>query len=180
MFEIIHYDIERYLHIEYNKSSFIKRYIYLLFRQDLWAVIIFRFGKWVNYKCQIPLFCYFLKILYFFMRKFSEIILTIGIWPDSDIGPGLTLHYGGIYIKAKIGKDCFVSQQVTIGHIGGGKGGGVPTIGNNVYIGAGAKIMGDIKIGDNVRIGANAVVIKDVPTNSIAVGVPAHVKKLLK
>lgn len=74
--------------------------------------------------------------------------------------------------NAKIGKNCVIFQQVTIGSVtlSDAKSAGAPTIGDNVYIGAGAKIVGNVRVGDNVRIGANAVVYKDVPANSIVVG----------
>ncbi|BAN22740.1 serine acetyltransferase [Caballeronia insecticola] len=73
---------------------------------------------------------------------------------------------------AKVGRNCVIFQQVTIGSITlpDSAGAGAPTIGDNVYIGAGAKIVGNVVVGDNVRIGANAVVYKDVPSNSVVVG----------
>jgi len=88
--------------------------------------------------------------------------------------PDLPHHLNGIIISyyAKIGKNCTILQQVTIAQDQEGK---AATIGDNVVIGAGAKILGGVTIGDNVRIGANAVVTKDIPSNSIAVGVPAKV-----
>lgn len=175
MFENVIEDINRYSTIEHHGSGKIKQFIYLFFRQDLWAVIIFRFGRWVTYDFHVPIITQVLKVVYFFLRKMSEILLGVGIWPESEIGPGLVVHYGGVYIKARMGRNCFISQQVIIGHIGGGKGGGVPILGDNVYVGAGAKILGEITIGSNSRIGANAVVIKDVPDNSVAVGIPAKV-----
>src|SRR5699024_11656176 len=85
----------------------------------------------------------------------------------------------GIFISqgAKIGKDAVIFQQVTIGSntLKGSKSYGAPVIGDNCYIGAGAKIIGGIKIGDNVRIGANAVVVKDVPDNAVVVNQPGRV-----
>lgn len=75
--------------------------------------------------------------------------------------------------KAKIGKNCTIHQQVTIGEARGG----APVIGDNVFIGAGAKIMGKITIGDHVKIGANAVIVRDVPSNCTVVGVPGVVVK---
>ena len=126
--------------------------------------------------CKTPILKQLLSFLYFFIRKVSEIISNVGIWPESNIGPGLRIeHWGGVQLKANIGKNCRVHQHVIIGHIGGDKGGGIPTLGDNVYVGAGAKIFGDIKIGNNVKIGANAVVISDIPDNAIAVGIPAKV-----
>lgn len=91
------------------------------------------------------------------------------------IGTGLQLpHPNGVVIHedARIGDDCMIMQQVTIGMIRGP----VPVIGSKVYIGAGAKVLGGVTIGDGAAIGANAVVLSDVPTGHVAVGVPAVVK----
>ena len=86
--------------------------------------------------------------------------------------PNLPHHLNGIIVShyAQIGKNCTIFQLVTIAQDENNK---AATIGNNVIIGAGAKIIGDITIGDNVKIGANAVVTKDIPSNCTAVGIPA-------
>jgi serine O-acetyltransferase len=154
---------------------------YILFTQQLYAIAFYRFGHWAECDCRIPIIGFFGRIIYFFLRKVSNILFGIDIRPNAKIGPGLKLEqFGGIFIEADIGKHCRIQQDVTIGHIGGFKGGGVPTIGDNVYIGAGAKVLGEVKIGNNVIIGANAVVIKDIPDNAIAVGIPAKVVKFRK
>lgn len=84
----------------------------------------------------------------------------------------------GIFISAGavIGKDCVIFHQVTIGSntLSDSKGQGAPVIGNNVYIGAGAKIIGNVVVGNNVRIGANCVVTKDVPDNTTVVSAPVR------
>lgn len=94
---------------------------------------------------------------------------------QARIGKGTTLGVGGmgiaIHPKSKIGTDCLIGQNVTIGIKGGGP---APEIGNNVFIGPGAKCLGG-KIGDNAVIGANAVVLKEVPANHVVAGVPARV-----
>lgn len=93
-------------------------------------------------------------------------------------GVGLKLPHNGlgvvIHQNTIIGNNVKVLQNVTIG---GRNGSGLPIIGDNVVIGAGAVLLGDIKIGNNVRIGANAVVLCDVPEDAIAVGVPAVIKQ---
>ena len=85
-------------------------------------------------------------------------------------------HYGGIVVNdgAIIGKNCNISHGVTIGRTSRGNI-GVPIIGDNVYIGPGAKIIGKIKIGNDVAIGANSVVTKDIPDHAVVVGIPARV-----
>src|SRR5882724_9156099 len=92
------------------------------------------------------------------------------------IGEGLYIsHFGNIIVHPDtiMGERCSLSQGVTIGVLGG-DGPGVPRIGSDVYIGAGAKILGPVTIGDGAIIGANAVVIDDVPAGATAVGVPAR------
>ncbi|WP_066248443.1 serine O-acetyltransferase [Neobacillus drentensis] len=97
----------------------------------------------------------------------------------ADIGKGTKLGYGGLGIvihrRATIGKDCTINSGVTIG--GTTKKYEVPILGDNVYVGTGAKVIGNVKIGSNVVIGANAVVLNDIPDNCLAVGVPAKIVK---
>lgn len=94
-----------------------------------------------------------------------------------EIGKGTVFGYKGmgvvIHSDAKIGNDCIIAQQVTIG--GRSKLDGVPIIGNNVYLGAGSKVLGPVNIGDDVVIGANAVVLKSISTGCIVAGVPARI-----
>jgi serine O-acetyltransferase len=103
-----------------------------------------------------------------------SIVTQSDIAPQATLGRGLMLpHPNGIVIHedAIVGDDCMIMQQVTIGMIGEDC---VPRLGNNVYVGAGAKIIGKVEIGDGARIGANAVVTKDVPANHTAIGIPAR------
>jgi serine O-acetyltransferase len=114
------------------------------------------------------------------LNKISEILFGITIGVEAKIGKRLVIeHFGAIVIHGKtvIGDDCIIRQGVTIGNKTMNKPHDAPTLGNNVNVGAGAKILGKVIIGNNVDIGANAVVINDVPDNYIAVGVPA---KLIK
>jgi len=97
---------------------------------------------------------------------------------EAKIGYGFWIsHYGGIILNGSvvIGNNCNISQGVTIGIGGRGDKRGNPVIGDNVYIGPGAKVFGKIRIGNNAAIGANAVVTKDVPDNATVGGIPATV-----
>ncbi len=104
----------------------------------------------------------------------------IEIHPGAKIGKGLFIDHGtGVVIgeTAEIGENCTIYQGVTLGGTGKDHGKRHPTLGNNVMVGAGAKVLGPFKVGDNSRIAAGAVVLDEVPENSTAVGVPARVVK---
>ena len=108
-------------------------------------------------------------------HRFWSILTASDISKFAHIAPDLQLpHPNGIVIHqdVTIGHNCMIMQQVTIGQLADGK---VPIVGNGVYIGAGAKVLGGITISDNAIIGANAVVLIDVPKGKTAVGVPARI-----
>jgi serine O-acetyltransferase len=147
--------------------------------QGFWALQIYRFGH-IRYKFSSKLIRYPLGVVHILLNKISEILFGITIGVEAKIGKRLVIeHFGAIVIHGKtvIGDDCIIRQGVTIGNKTMNKPHDAPTLGNNVNVGAGAKILGKVIIGNNVDIGANAVVINDVPDNYIAVGVPA---KLIK
>ena len=105
----------------------------------------------------------------------------IEIHPGATIGRRLVIDHGmGIVIgeTAEIGDDVLLYQGVTLGGTGKDTGKRHPTIGNNVLIGSGAKVLGPFKVGDNSRIASNAVVLKEIPPNCTAVGVPARIVKM--
>ena len=109
-------------------------------------------------------------------RVFYKEAILLFIRKSCNIGPGLFIQHGySTDINADIGKDCWINQQVIIGYRDETE--RRPTIGNNVKVFAGAKVLGNITIGDNVMIGANAVVVKDVPANCVVGGVPAYIIK---
>lgn len=127
---------------------------------------------------------------WFYKHKFFTIARIISQWsrfctgieihPGATIGKGLFIDHGmGVVIgeTAEIGDNCLIYQGVTLGGTGKDKGKRHPTLGNNVMVGAGAKVLGPFKVGDNVKIAANAVVLEEVPPNCTAVGVPARIVK---
>ncbi|KAB0668517.1 serine acetyltransferase [Oryzomonas sagensis] len=102
----------------------------------------------------------------------------ISIPYNTDIGPGLYIgHFGGIIVncEAKIGCNCNINQEVTIGTTYGGKYPGTPVIMNNVYFGPGSKIIGGITIGNHTAVGANCVVTKPTPDYGVIVGIPGEI-----
>ncbi len=114
--------------------------------------------------------------MHFFFKIVQRILFPACDVPFSvQIGEGTVFTHRAvgviIHSKAVIGKNCKIQTGVVIA----GKNGCIPRIGDNVMIGAGACILGDVKVGNNVSIGANAVVLQDVPDNSIAVGIPARI-----
>lgn len=117
------------------------------------------------------------QMIVLLLHRYS-IRFGIDISRDTLIGSGLYIgHFGGIVVNAEvvIGDNCNLSQGVTLGQVNRGAKAGCPTIGNNVYIAPGAKIIGRIHVGDYAAVGANAVVVEDVPPNVTVGGVPARV-----
>ena len=119
-----------------------------------------------------------LKFLARLVSQWSRFWTGIEIHPGAKIGRRLVIDHGmGIVIgeTAEIGDDCLIYHGVTLGGTGKDQGKRHPTIGNNVLIGTGAKVLGPFTVGDNCRIAANSVVLTEIPPNSTAVGVPARV-----
>lgn len=134
------------------------------------AVLVLRFGQWSRRRSKALRIL--LDPLYLILDFFVQALWGIEIPRNAQIGPGLYIgHYGGITVSsvAVIGRDCNLSQGITIGVSGSGAKRGAPTIGDNVYIAPGARLFGKIVIGNNVKVGANAVIHKDLPDNAIAV-----------
>jgi serine O-acetyltransferase len=145
--------------------------------QGFWVMIVYRFGRW-RYGVRPALLRKFFSFIYKVLFKFIQIITGIELPCEADVGRNFVIdHFGGIIISGytKIGDNCRIRNGVVIG-LRRVSEKAAPTIGNNVDIGTGAKLLGPIRIGDNVLIGANAVVVSDVPDNSIAVGVPATIR----
>ncbi len=115
------------------------------------------------------------------VSQHSRRVTGIEIHPGAQIGRRLVIDHGmGIVIgeTAQIGDDCLIYHGVTLGGTGKDVGKRHPTIGSDVLIGAGAKVLGPITVGSNSRIAANSVVLTDIPENSTAVGIPAKVVKI--
>jgi len=113
-----------------------------------------------------------------FLSQVARFLTGIEIHPAAKLGPGLFIDHGmGVVIgeTAEVGENVTLLQGVTLGGTSLKREKRHPTLGNNVVVGAGAKIIGAFKIGDGSRIGAGSVVVREVPTNSVVVGVPGRV-----
>ena len=110
----------------------------------------------------------------------ARFITGIEIHPGAKIGRGLFIDHGIVFVIAEtteIGDNCLIYQGVTLGGTGKDRGKRHPTLGNNVMVGAGARVLGPFKVGNNVKIAANAVVLEAIPDNCTAVGVPARIAR---
>jgi len=142
--------------------------------QGFWALLVYRFGRW-RYGVRPALLRKFFSLLYKIAFKLVQIVTGIELPCEAEIGRNFVIdHFGGIIISgyAKFGDNCRIRNGVVVG-LRRTDEPRAPVIGNNVDIGAGAKVLGPISIGNNVAIGANAVVIVDVPDDCVATGVPA-------
>lgn len=145
----------------------------LLTYSGVHAVLAYRVSHW-----------FYQKKLFLIARIISQLarlFTGIEIHPGAKIGKGLLIDHGsGVVIgeTAEIGDNCLLYQGCTLGGTGKDKGKRHPTLGNNVMVGCGAKILGPFKVGDNVKIAANAVVLNEIPPNCTAVGVPAKIVKI--
>ena len=134
-----------------------------------------------SYRCANWFYRHNLKFIARWISQHSRHRTGIEIHPGATIGRGLFIDHGmGVVIgeTAEIGDNCTLYQNVTLGGTGKDEGKRHPTLGNNVLIGAGAKVLGPFKIGDSARIAAGAVVLNEVPANATAVGVPAQIVKV--
>lgn len=141
---------------------------------NIWIIVSYRIGRALKrYKLLKPIELFWAQFIHFPL----QVILGIELSLNAEFGPGLKIHHrGGIVINSKVkaGSNVTLYNGITIGNNFGEE---VPTIGNNVIITTGAKIIGNIVVGDNSIIGANSVVIKNVPRNTVVAGVPARIIK---
>lgn len=168
MFKRLRYDLKTIID---NDPAARNMFEVLLLYPSVKAVILYRASHWL-----------YNRRLYFMARlisQFARFLTGIEIHPGAKIGKGLFIDHGmGVVIgeTAEIGDNVTMYHGVTLGGTGKNKGKRHPTIGNNVIIGTGAKVLGPVYVGDEAKIGAGAVVLCDVPGGSTAVGVPARIR----
>lgn len=170
MFRNLRYDLNKVM--ENDPAARSKIEVFLLY-PTIHALIAYRISHYL-----------YINKLFFLARLISQIsrfFTGIEIHPGAKIGRGLVIDHGmGVVIgeTAEIGDNVLLYHGVTLGGTGKDKGKRHPTVGNNVVIGAGAKVLGPIYIGSNSKIGANSVVLNNVPEGTTAVGIPA--KNIIK
>lgn len=137
------------------------------------ATFFYRIAHW--------LYIHHLRFPARLISQFAKFLTGVEIHPAAKIGRRLVIDHGtGIVIgaTAEIGDDCLLYQGVTLGGTGKDVGKRHPTLGNNIMVGCGAKILGPFKVGDNARIAANSVVLREVPENATVVGVPGRIVRI--
>lgn len=170
MFSRLRYDIRAILERDpAARNGFEVFFLYT----GLHAIIYHRIANWFYH--------HNMKFLARWISQCAKFWTGIEIHPGATIGKGLFIDHGtGVVIgeTAEIGDNCTIYQGVTLGGTGKDHGKRHPTLGNNVMVGAGAKVLGPFTVGDNAKIAANAVVLSEVEPNATCVGVPARVVKL--
>ena len=173
MFENLREDINRAMRETRTdptwKPSLGKR-LEVMVRHSTWPVIAYRFSRWAR-SVRIPVVKQLLQVFGLFFRKWVEVFTSVHIDVRADIGPGFVIHsvYAINLGATKIGRNFTVATGCLISHACRG-------IGDDVYFGPGAKLVGDAKIGSNVTIAANSLVLTDVRSNMMVMGVPARIK----
>ncbi|MBA3468079.1 MAG: serine acetyltransferase [Herpetosiphonaceae bacterium] len=157
------------------EGNLVKRWVDCARSPGVQAVVVLRFGQWLY--TQNTVVRLLLTMVYVVANFLIKTLWGIELGRRAQIGEGFYIgHFSGIFVapESKIGKNCNISQGVTIGVSGQGERRGCPTIGDNVYLAPGAKVFGRITIGNNVKIGANAVIYRDIPDNATVVLDPGY------
>lgn len=139
------------------------------------AIAVFRLGRWS--RLIRPRWLAFpVKLIYRLLDFPVQVLFGISISSNCRIGPGFYIgHFGGIVLHGNLGAGCSIGQGVTIGSRGAGRSDGYPVLGDRVYVGAGAMVIGGVVIGDDVIVGANTVVVTDVPDGCRVVSAAARI-----
>ena len=168
----IHKDYRRY------RADGASWFATIFLAQGFWATCVYRISHFVNDNIKNRIFRKILIFICVISSKLIEIVTGICIPMQCDIGEGLKIaHFGTTFFpsRGRIGRNCSVSHGVTLGLAGQGKERGGPVIGNRVYVGPQAIVVGKITIGDDVLICPGAVVLRSVPSRAVVMGNPARV-----
>lgn len=176
MFELVREDFRRYRGLS-GKPNALRAAVWTLTEYGFLAILVYRYGRWTRtirpWVLSVPF-----KIVYKVLNTFVELLFGISISTNGDIGPGFYIgHFSCIFLHCDAGRNLSIGQDVTIGYAGAGKP-GFPRLGDDVYIGTGARVLGNIRIGNGVVVGANTVVVKDVPDGMRVVGAAVRMSPL--
>ena len=171
MFEYLSSDLTRKRRHYVRVDNFVNKYLKITFQLGTLAVVVYRLGAW----CEGNRGGFLIKPLYWVLNQLCIGLTGICIDPRTPIGKGFVIHnFSTLFVQAvHIGENFTVNQCVTVGT--DWRQNGTPRIGNNVFLGSGAKVLGNITLGDNVVVAANALVERSVPDNCTVVGVPARI-----
>ncbi len=178
MFDLVKRDLQRYFSVDSfdGRPGFFRKLRIIFDAPGLHAGLVFRFGSWVNRTVRFKPLRSPLKLIYHILDKLCIILWGIHIDEKAEIGGGLYIgHFSGVLIgPVKMGVDCNLAHQVTIGKRADGVG-GIPVIGDRVWIGVGTVIFGSVHIGDGVTIGPNSVISHNLPARVLVMGNPARI-----
>jgi serine O-acetyltransferase len=168
MFENIREDFRQGYRHNHKGVSPRRAFFASFFHLGTQAVMTYRFGRWTR-QLPVPVVRQILYAFYLVAKYFVELLHGVVISSGADIAPGFVVHtVHGVFIPpTRIGRRCYVQHGVVVAY-------GCEEIGDDVYFGAGAKVVRPVRIGNRVKIGANAVVVGDLPDDCTAVGIPAR------
>ena len=171
-------DVRRYFELDGRDGArrLSEKLRILLETPGLHSVLVYRLGSWTHRDVRFPPFRYPLKAVYAALHRLCTVCYGIHIDAAAEIGEGLYIgHFSGVLIgPTRMGRDCNVAHNVTIGRRADGAP-GIPVLGDRVWIGTGSVIFGDLTIGDGVTIGPMTVVSRSVPARAMALGNPMRV-----
>ena len=170
MLDNVRADLEHARIINGLPPGWLNRWVKTPLHPGVVAVMNYRFGSWAR-TVRVPVLRQLLLLVAMILDKVVEVVTGVEISMRAEIGPGLVVHttHGVFIAETRIGRNCVVQHGVAITH-------GVRSVGDNVYFGPGAKVIGRAAIGNNVRVVANSVVMTDVADNLTVVGVPARIR----
>ncbi|HEX4154003.1 MAG TPA: serine acetyltransferase [Acidobacteriaceae bacterium] len=143
----------------------------------VWSIGSYRLGNWLHMRRPTAIVRIPLKVISFFLLKFCLVFMEMDIDAQATIGGGLYIgHIGGVHINqgAVLGRNCDLAHRITIGASAMGRS-GIPVLGDEVYIGTGAVLLGKIRVGDGAKIAANTLVMTNVPAGATVMGVPGRI-----